>query len=232
MLQTNNLIGFGAGLGGSYSQMTIGTVGEASTASDLTTYTFTSMGAGSAPTSGLKRALLACIVADDNDANRTVTGVTIGGVAAAQLAYGNNDGLDQGDAIIYMLADVSSGTTATVVVSYDISMNSMCVSLVPVYYSDTGTIEAADTASNNAGFDTTVTNAELGVSLAVGGSRGTGAISQDVGSDFTRISAHSNAASRHIEVASVETGVAGSVTADMTGSSTFPAGAAVALGYA
>lgn len=133
------------------------------TDSDLTaqsTYTLSGMGIGTANTN--RRVLVAIGII--NIPVRTVTGVTIGGVSATELAQVSNAG---GVTTAWYYADVPTGTTANVVITLDASASNCHAATYRLVGENSMTPTDTDTTNGSGSSQsTTVTKTGQGVALS------------------------------------------------------------------
>jgi len=103
--------------------------GSAVDANNLTTYTFSNHSIG---TASATRKVVVCIAGNGTAAGRSVSSVTVGGASATELIdYQNPTGTDQVSAMYQI--DVSSGTTANIVVTFNDTMADMGIGVFAVY---------------------------------------------------------------------------------------------------
>lgn len=120
--------------------------GSASNDTNITTYTFTSVSIGTAATN---RIVMVAVTSSSGTPARTITSATIAGVSATVLDV--NTSFTNRTAFIY--ANIPTGTTATIVVTFSGAMTRCAVGSYSLYnlkstnYIDSGTGSFSGTAS-------------------------------------------------------------------------------------
>jgi hypothetical protein len=132
-----------AGGGGS---LTVEYVTSTSSATDASEYTFTGQSIGAEDNARI--ILVGVVAASGNSINTTVTGLTVGGVAATEQAAGNhNDGAFNNEVsrLFAVALDASKGTTGNVVVTFNVVTRDCAIFI----YRFLGSTITADTNYNN-----------------------------------------------------------------------------------
>jgi hypothetical protein len=139
----------------------------------LATYTFTGMAIGAASTDRLVVALISG--RDGGNTGRTISSVTIGGIAATQarLDTRNNSGSEISGIYVAM---IPTGTTANVVVNYNAAIAKMHVTLVAVKGVSSATATSSAGATSAGGVTLSATGLNIpanGILFSVGAINGT-----------------------------------------------------------
>lgn len=113
MLLVNQLCGFGVGAAG--GALTITPQSSASSASDLTTYTFSAQAIGAA---SADRIVIVACGAVNVSSGTTLSSATIGGISATILKQQTNNAASVDTIFAIIAASVTSGTTADIVLNY------------------------------------------------------------------------------------------------------------------
>jgi hypothetical protein len=127
-------------------------------ANDATTYNFTSKGIGSA---AANRWVIIGIASRAATAN-SVTAVTIGGITAAKLS----EYISQNSGVAFWTANVPTGTTANVDITFEAGMSRVGVVLWTVNHTKMPSVASSTTFNNTVLTNTLTVNAgEVGVGL-------------------------------------------------------------------
>lgn len=135
-------------------------------ASNLTTYTFSSQAFGTAASN---RRIVVGVYGRQGGSTLSISSVTIGGVSASAVATQTSD-TSHNLAALY-IADVPTGTTGDVVVTWGVAIDRCGIGVWAIYGS--GSATASDTDSANGTTDpsaVTLTVPAKGVAIAYGGS--------------------------------------------------------------
>lgn len=157
MLMVNQLIGFGAGI--STSAVTRTLTDSASDTSGGTTTTFTSKNIGTATSDRL-----VVVGFCGNNNSRTISGVTIGGVSATVYYIGTSQTQQAGFAVL----NVTSGTTATIAITWSGNQSQVGIAVWSVYGANatpTATNFASTTDVFSASMNVPAGGAAFGVAL-------------------------------------------------------------------
>jgi hypothetical protein len=149
MLRVNNLVGFGAGRLGK----PVTFIGSNTDEGNSSSYTFTDEPIGDASADRL--VIFGIGGVRNNSGNATCTGITFGGSGGTLIT---SSGARQVAAIGYLL--ITSGTTSTIVASFDQTMRSVVYFVCHITELDSNT-------ANDTGFDTDAAGALLTTTLDV-----------------------------------------------------------------
>ena len=174
MLLVNQLNGFGAaGVPAVPISFTSVDTPAANTTSQ-TTYTFSSASFGSAAS---VRVIVVAFASRANTTGRTISSVTIGGVAATAAAVGNYSSGGASDFAAIYYAELPSGTTGDVVITFSAAMLRCALQVFRMTGQDsvTPSATATDTTGDPMDGDVNVVagGAAVGVSATGGASGGT-----------------------------------------------------------
>ena len=112
-------------------QVELSHTANAASASPLTTYTFSSQALGAAHTN---RKIVVTIESSDNNASRTISSVTVGGISAGVVSDGTtsavvNSGSGDSRIAAQWIAAVPTGTTGDIVVVFSGEMDQCAISV-------------------------------------------------------------------------------------------------------
>lgn len=127
-------------------------------ASDLTTYTSDARSIGSASAT---REVYALFSGFTGSSGRTISSVTIGGVSAVQRAFVRNGGLGNSTIAAIYSANVPTGSTAVVVVTFSGAMADFACACIALDGLNSTTPEDTATGTANLGTDTVSANIDL-----------------------------------------------------------------------
>jgi len=124
-------------------------VGSNFDVANLATYTFSSEPIGAVPDSDESRYVMVTVHTFDNQTNRTISSVTIGGSAAAEFVQSTvNEGGSSSVVGLYFI-ELDTGTTADIVVTFNGQASYGAIGVYRVIGSQDGTLTLHDSATDN-----------------------------------------------------------------------------------
>lgn len=151
MLLVNQLVGFGVGGGG--TPVALSYLGNSSSETDLTTYTFSSCALGAAATD--RRIVVGAYGRDNGGASISTTALTVGGVSATKIVEVINDSNIKNVAALWV-ADVPTGTTGDIVVTFSTALVRAGIGWWGITGGAGGVIDSGSSASQTASAPLTV----------------------------------------------------------------------------